>query len=91
MSLWHLWWAWVAAGLGLGLLELVIPGYVFLGVSMGAVATGLLVALGLDGTSAPVLLMVFAMLSLVSWIAVRRVAGVRRGQVKRWDRDINDT
>jgi hypothetical protein len=28
--------------------------------------------------------------SVVAWLVLRRVVGVREGQVKVWDRDIND-
>ena len=42
------------------------------------------------GGSLPVLLLVFAVVSLVSWLALRRWVGVYRGQVKTFDHDIND-
>ena len=32
--------------------------------------------------------LVFAVLSLVAWIVLRRVVGVKDGQVKVWDKDI---
>jgi inner membrane protein len=37
----------------------------------------------------PVLALVFAVLSLVAWVALRRMVGVKEGQVKMWDKDIN--
>ena len=90
--IWQEWWVWVVAGLVLAGLELAIPGYIFLGFAVGAVLTGLGLALqwGLVGVSLPVLLLIFAGLSLASWIVARRVLGIRTGQVKYWDRDIND-
>lgn len=87
--LWELWWVWLAAGVGLGILEILAPGYVFLGFAIGASAVGGLLALGFGG-GLPMLLVIFAVLSLVSWFALRKIFGIRQGQVKVWDRDIND-
>ncbi|MCC0062736.1 MAG: hypothetical protein H6895_01440 [Defluviimonas sp.] len=88
--LWQHWWVWMIAGAVLGILEVVIPGFILLGFAIGAGLTGLLLWLGLLGGSVALLVLVFAILSLAAWLALRRVAGVRRGQVKLWDRDIND-
>lgn len=87
--MWQVWWVWVAAGFLLGGLEVVIPGFIFLGFAIGAVLTGAVVALGL-GAGAAVLVCLFAVLSALSWLALRAVFGGRTGQVKLWDRDIND-
>lgn len=87
--MWSLWWVWLAAGVGLGILELLAPGYVFLGFAIGAGIVGGLLATGVS-VGLPILLVIFALLSLVSWLALRKVFGVRKGQVKVWDRDIND-
>jgi membrane protein implicated in regulation of membrane protease activity len=87
---WSSWWVWIAGGLLLGTLEVVLPGYVFVGFAIGAVLTGLLILAGLAGGSLPVLLLIFAVLSLVAWLALRRLLGVRAGQVKVWRRDINE-
>ena len=35
-------------------------------------------------------LVVFAVLSLAAWLVMRRVVGIRRGQVKTIDHDVND-
>jgi len=40
--------------------------------------------------SLPTTLLVFAVTSLVSWVVLRQVLGIRKGQVKVWDKDIND-
>jgi membrane protein implicated in regulation of membrane protease activity len=53
------------------------------------VLVGLLVGVGLLGGSVPLLAVVFAVLSLVAWIGLRRIVGVKEGQVKVWDKDIN--
>ena len=86
----YAWWAWVSAGIFLGILEIVVPGYIFMGFSFGAISMGVLLALGIDGLSVGWMFVIFAALSLISVIALRRVFGLRRGQVKVWDRDIND-
>ena len=81
--------------LALAILEIFLPGFVFLGFALGAAVTGILMAVGgplaaaMTG-SLPLTMLVFAVASLISWIALRRVVGVRRGQVKVWDRDINE-
>ena len=83
------WWAWVILGFLLGILEVALPGFIFLGFAVGAVLTGIIVGLGISaGTTA--LFLIFAVSSLVAWIVLRRVVGIRQGQVKVWDRDIND-
>ena len=89
MMIWTLWWAWVVFGVALGVLEVLVPGFIFLGFAIGAVLVGVLVAIGALGGSVPVLALVFAVLSLGAWVVLRRVVGVKEGQVKVWDKDIN--
>lgn len=84
------WWMWVVAGLGLAILEVLLPGYIFAGFAIAAVATGGLIWLGLLGGSLPLALVVFAALSVAGWAVLRRIFGKNLGEVKRWDRDIND-
>jgi membrane protein implicated in regulation of membrane protease activity len=84
------WWVWIVAGFALGVLEVIVPGYIFLGFAIGAVLVGIAVGLGLLGANLPLLLFAFAVASLIAWFGLRRVMGVREGQVKLWDRDIND-
>ncbi|MCF8484388.1 MAG: hypothetical protein K9G71_04180 [Rhodobacteraceae bacterium] len=88
--MWATWWVWIVAGFALGVLEVIAPGYIFLGFAIGAVLVGIAVGVGLLGSSLPILLLAFAMASLAAWFALRRTMGVRQGQVKLWDRDIND-
>ena len=88
--MWTVWWVWIVAGFALGVLEVLAPGYIFLGFAIGAVVTGVLVGTGLMGGSLPALLLVFAVASVAAWLALRRTMGVREGQVKLWDKDIND-
>lgn len=88
--LWQEWWIWMIAGAVLGILEVVIPGFILLGFAIGAGLTGLLLWAGILGASLSVLLLVFAVASLVAWLVLRKVVGVRHGQVKVWNHDIND-
>ena len=87
---WSVWWVWIVAGFLLGMLEIVMPGYIFLGFGIGAVITGILVGIGITSASPALLVLIFAVCSLVAWLVLRRTMGVRAGQVKVWDRDIND-
>jgi inner membrane protein len=83
------WWAWVILGFALGVLEVLVPGFIFLGFAIGAVVTGILVGFGVPA-GLPALILIFAVVSVVAWLVLRRVVGVRDGQVKVWDQDIND-
>ena len=55
----------------------------------GVLLTGLVVALDISHALAP-LVFGWAVLSGLSWLGLRAVFGGRPGQVKLWDRDIND-
>lgn len=92
--MWSMYWVWFAAALILAILEVFAPGYVFLGFAIGAALTGVALLMSGDGgtlaTSLPTLLVVFAVLSLASWLVLRRLLGIRKGQIKIIDRDIND-
>ena len=92
---WQDWWVWGAGAILLGVLETLAPGYLFLGFAVGAAAMAVLLLVGgplgawLAG-SLPATILAFAVLSLLAWVALRKALGVRKGQVKRWDRDINE-
>ena len=92
---WSVWWVWILGAVIVGFLEVLAPAQVFLGFAFGAAATGLVLLVGgplaaaLSG-SLSLLLLVFAGLSLVSWIVLRRLLGVRPGQVKIIEHDVND-
>lgn len=94
--MWNLWWIWLAAGVVLAILEVLIPGFILLGFAIGAAVVGILFAIGgpigawLSG-SLPLTLLVFAVVSLIAWIILRRVVGVQKNQTKIWEQDINDT
>lgn len=88
--LWVTWWVWVAAGLVLAILEVVIPGYIFLGFAAGAIVVGLLLAIGILPVAGPWLLVIFAVLSLLAYIVLVNRFKSGRGQVKVIHHDIND-
>lgn len=90
MAFWTLWWVWIAAALVLGILEVLAPGFVFLGFAVGALVMGALVGLFGLSMGLPLMLLIFAALSLISWLVMRRVFAVPGGNVKIIDRDIND-
>ncbi len=90
MMSWELWWIWAVAGLLLAIVEVIVPGYIFLGFAIGAIATGVIMLIGLNFGGLPAALAFFAVASLAAWYTLRRVLGIREGQVKIWDRDIND-
>lgn len=88
--MWTVWWVWVVAGFLLGILEVFTPGFIFLGFAVGAVLTGAVVGFGLAPASFPQLLLIFAAFSVLAWFGMRRLAGVRQGQVTISQKDVND-
>ncbi len=93
--MWGEWWVWMAAGLALAVGEVILPSYVLLGFGIGAGLVGLILLVGGPlavwlGGSVPILLLAFAVLSLLAWLGLRRWLGVNRGQVRTFDHDIND-
>lgn len=90
MQLWQEWWVWIAAGVVLAILEVLVSGYVLLGFAAGAILTGLLVwASALGDTLSPTLL-VWAVSSLAAWAGLRRVFGLPHDNVKIVKHDINE-
>lgn len=87
---WLTWWIWLAAALVLAILETVLPGFIFLGFAIGAAVTGILLLIPGLVPSMPVLLLIFAALSLVAWLCLRRMFALPHGQVKTFNHDIND-
>ena len=89
---WSLWWVWMVGALLLAILEVVAPAQIFLGFAIGAAGVGLALLLAVPGLagSVPAMLLLFAVVSLVAWLVVRRAVGVREGQVKVFDHDINE-
>lgn len=89
-ALWTVWWAWLALALLLGIAEILLPGFVFLGFAIGALAVSLLLLNTGASFGLPLLLLIFALLSLAAWLALRHWFSLPKGQVKTFDHDIND-
>jgi membrane protein implicated in regulation of membrane protease activity len=90
MPLWTEWWVWMSGALILATLEVLIPGYIFLGFAIGAGMMGLLILLGISAKGFAITLVTFAVLSLISYLVMRKVFELRTGQVKVWETDVND-
>ena len=91
MALFNEWWVWMVAALVLAILEVIVPGWIFFGFAVGAFFLGSMIWLGIGtGLSLAWSLVIFAVLSLIAYVLMRQIFGIRRGQVKIWDRDIND-
>jgi len=90
MPLWSEWWVWMTAALIMATLEVLLPAYIFLGFAIGAAFVGLLMLIGLSAAGFAATLLIFAILSLISYVAMRKIFGLRQGQVKTWHTDIND-
>ena len=84
-----IWWVWICIALVLGLIELLAPGFIFLGFALGAVVMAGVVLL-VPGLSAPVMLALFAILSLIAWIALRQGFKRQSSGARIVTRDIND-
>ncbi len=89
---WALWWVWMVGALALAIMEVFMPVQIFLGFALGAAGVGLALLIGVPGLagSLPALGMAFAVLSLVAWLVLRPLMGVRKGQVKHFEHDINE-
>jgi len=90
MTFYTLWWVWMAAALVLAILEVLVPGFVFLGFAIGAFAVSLILLNTGLSLGLPALLLIFAGLSLVAWLLMRRFFSMPKGQVKTFEGDIND-
>lgn len=93
--MWAAWWVWGAAAVLLAIGEVLLPSFVLLGFALGAAVVAALLLFGGPlsvwlAASLPLLLLIFAVVSLLCWLALRRWVGVYRGQVKQFDHDIND-
>jgi len=83
------WWVWVCIALGVGILELLVPGFIFLGFALGALAMAGIVAT-VTLTNVPALLAIYAILSLVAWIALKAVFRKQSSGARVVTEDIND-
>ena len=90
MQLWLEWWVWMCIAVVFAILEVVIPAWVFLGFALGAAAMGGFVALNLTTLGLAGSILAFAVLSVLAYLVLRAAFGLKHGQVKIWDRDINE-
>ncbi|MAY88049.1 MAG: hypothetical protein CML02_15185 [Pseudooceanicola sp.] len=87
--IWTIWWAWLCVAIVLGIVEVMVPGFIFLGFAIGALAVSMLILnIGL-ALSLPLMVLLFSALSLIAWLVLRRIFARPHG-VKYFDRDIND-
>ena len=85
------WWAWAILALALACLEITLPAFVFLGMAIGAGFVALVMALGGAGViGAPLSVLMFAVISLIATLVLRKIFSLPKGQVKTFDGDIND-
>ncbi len=84
------WWVWMAGALLLGILEVLVPGFVFLGFAIAAAIVGLMLLGPMAFLSPALLILVFAGISLAAWLILRHFFALPSGQVKTFDHDIND-
>lgn len=85
------WWAWAILALALACLEITVPAFVFLGMAIGAGCVALMMALGGAGViGAPLSVLMFAVISLIATLVLRKIFSLPKGQVKTFDGDIND-
>lgn len=84
-----LWWVWICIALALGVVELLAPGFIFLGFGLGALAMAGVV-LVVPGFNVPALLALFAVLSLMGWIILRLVFRRQSSGARVVTKDIND-
>ena len=84
-----LWWIWICIALALGVLELLAPGFIFLGFAIGGLVMAGVVAI-FPATNVPALLAIFAILSLFSWIVLRLVFRRQSSGARVVTRDINE-
>lgn len=87
---WQQPWVWVVAAAVLGGAEMLLPGFFLLGFAAGALLVAGLLGLGWLGGSLPALILVMTVAAVGVWLIARKLAGVRPGQTRIWDRDINE-
>lgn len=85
-----IWWAWIAAAILFGLIEIFTPAFIFLGFAIGALATGLIVAVT-GGLDTGVVLVAFGVLSLLGWVGLRFAFRRQSTGAKIITQDINDS
>jgi inner membrane protein len=87
---------WFAFGVVLGIVELLVPGFVFLGFAIGAAVVSLVLLLigptvfeGVAGIA--YLAVVWAVASYAAWTSIRKLPSARAANSRVVDRDINES
>lgn len=83
------WW-WLIAAFVLATVELLVPGWAFLGLAASVGLMGVLLLTGVWTAGFPVTLVAVALLSALAWLVFRRLWPTSRGERRIWDRDINE-
>lgn len=83
------WWVWMALALLLGLAEVILPGFIFLGFALGAFLMAAVVLL-FPSVGLAWLIAIFAALSLISWVGLRIAFKRQSSGARIVTRDIND-
>ena len=66
-------WLWLIAALALAAVELLVPGWVFMGLAASVGLMGVLLLSGLWTAGLPVTLVVTALISALAWLVFRRL------------------
>lgn len=82
-------WFWLISAIVLAIAETILPGFILLGFSLGALVTGLVLFTGLV-ISLPWVLLLFAIASGIGWLVLRKIFMRPEQRPKIWRRDIND-
>ena len=88
IALLDLWWVWLCIALVLAIAEVMLPGFIFLGIAIGAVGMALLVAI-VPGVSPALMAVLFGILSLTAWLVLKRIFRARDGAARIIHDDIN--
>ena len=88
IALLDLWWVWLCIALVLAIAEVMLPGFIFLGIAIGAVGMALLVAI-VPGVSPALMAVLFGILSLIAWLVLKRIFRARDGAARIIHDDIN--
>jgi membrane protein implicated in regulation of membrane protease activity len=84
-----LWWVWISISLALGVVELLAPGFIFLGFAIGGLVMAGIVAV-FTFSNVPALLALFAILALIAWIALRAAFKHQSSGARIVTHDINE-
>ncbi len=85
-----IWWVWLAVAIALGVVEVLLPGFIFLGFALGALVMAALVGLVTGSLTVAMSLAAFAALSLLAWIVLRLAFRRQSSGARRVLHDIND-